>query len=190
MKFSCLLLAVFLSACSPTMPIHPSFPVTGEPETTAAFALEARFSLTLAAEGVGDAPRQLSGRLSWRHQAARDEWLLANPLGQGVARVTRQSDGSFILHDGKQEFIVDSPQELEARIGFPLPLAELVAWVRARPGSDAIVEYDALGRPWRARESGWLLVYRYAEADRLPVQVDASLEGFKLRLAIERWEKP
>jgi outer membrane biogenesis lipoprotein LolB len=190
--FSCLLLAVFLSACSlSTMSLSASSPAM-DAETVAgeAFALEARFSLTYPGEKM-EAPKQVSGRLSWRHQADRDEWLFADPFGRGIARLTRQPDGRFTLFDGKQEFVEDSPQALEARIGFPLPLAELVDWVRARPGQDAIVEYDAAERPWRARKSGWLLVYRYAEeANRLPSQLEASLEQFRLKLVIKSWEMP
>ncbi|MCL2020805.1 MAG: outer membrane lipoprotein LolB [Betaproteobacteria bacterium] len=154
------------------------------------FTLDARFSLTLASERGADTPGQFFGRLFWRHEAGRDEWLLSDPFGQGIARLVSQPDGGFMLEQGgKEEFIGN--EALEDKVGFLLPLAELAAWARARTGPGAIVEYDASGRLKRARESGWLLTYRYAnDADRLPSQLEASLEEFRLKLAIERWDIP
>jgi outer membrane lipoprotein LolB len=187
------LLAVLLSGCSlSTMPDNalPSVQLAMPDAGGEAFTLDARFSLTLAAERSGGTPRQFSGRLFWQHEEDRDEWLFSDPLGQGIARLIRESDGGFTLEQGgKQEFIDDGQRALEARIGFPLPLAELVDWVRARIGSGALVERDSFGRIRRARESGWLLAYRYAsDDDRLPSQLEAGLEEFRLKLAIERWD--
>ncbi|MCL2075667.1 MAG: outer membrane lipoprotein LolB [Betaproteobacteria bacterium] len=178
---------VFFSACS-LMPANtsPSAPLI-LPDN-AAFTLDARFSLALAKERGAGAARQFSGRLFWRHEAGRDEWLLSDPFGQGIARLVSQPGGGFMLEQGGQEEFIGN-DALEARVGFPLPLAELSAWARARAGSGAIVEYDDSGRLKRARESGWLLIYRYAnDADRLPSQLEASLEEFRLKLAIERWD--
>jgi len=193
-KFFAILLAVLLSGCSlSTMPDNslPSAGVNLPHRGGESFALDARFSLTLAAERSGGTPRQLSGRLFWKHEDNHDEWLFSDPLGQGIARLTRAADGGIIIEQGGKEEEIRNPRELEAKIGFSLPLAELASWVRARTGSGAIVEYDSQGRLKRARESGWLLSYRYAnDDDLLPAQLEAGLEEFRLKLVIERWDTP
>jgi outer membrane biogenesis lipoprotein LolB len=191
-----LLSVVLLSACSlSSMSVNsPSSTSASMPDPAAgeAFILDGRFSLTLSKEGSAKSPRKLFGRLFWRHEADRDEWLFSDPLGQGVARLIRHSDGGFTLQQGEKEAFIENGEEaLQAKIGFSLPLAELALWARARTGPGAIVEHDALGRLKRARESGWLLKYRYADdADRLPSQLEASLEEFRLKLVIENWGRP
>src|SRR5512140_1212910 len=44
----------------------------------------------------------MSGKISWRHDAAGDELLLMNPFGQGVARIAR-SDNLVTLTTSDQK---------------------------------------------------------------------------------------
>ncbi|MDR1889112.1 MAG: outer membrane lipoprotein LolB [Zoogloeaceae bacterium] len=156
------------------------------------FAFTARFNLTLAQRPQEKTERQFSGRLVWRRDAAGDHLIISDPLGRGIAALTHPVDGNFLLQltDGSQREAADPEQLLAETLGVPLPLAELAAWVAACPGPGALVEADAAGRPWRVRESGWLMMYRYADESALrPVRLDASLESvLKLRLAFESWE--
>ncbi|MDR3158045.1 MAG: outer membrane lipoprotein LolB [Zoogloeaceae bacterium] len=158
------------------------------------FVFAARFALTLAARPDEKTPRQFSGRLEWRHDAAGDQLFIADPFGRGVAALRRQQAGRFFLQraDGVEQSGDDPEPLLNEALGVPLPLAELAAWVRACPNPGALVETDAAGRPTRARESGWLLAWHYADAPaNRPSRFDASLESvLKLRLAFERWEAP
>jgi outer membrane lipoprotein LolB len=158
---------------------------------TETFAFSARFALTLAARAQEKTPRQLSGRLEWRRDTAGETLFIADPFGRGIATLHREQTGAFVLQqaDGVEQSSNDPQALLEETLGVPLPLAELAAWVCACPNSGALVETDAAGRPTRARESGWLLAWRYADtsAER-PSRFDASLESvLKLRLAFEHW---
>ncbi|GHT96550.1 hypothetical protein AGMMS49545_21800 [Betaproteobacteria bacterium] len=156
------------------------------------FTFTARFNLTLALRPSEKTERQFSGRLTWQRDAKGDHLLISDPLGRGIARLTHPVNGNFLLQlaDGSQREAADPEQLLDEALGAPLPLAELAAWVVACPGAGALVEPDAAGRPWRVRESGWLLVYRYNDENApRPARLDASLESvLKLRLVFENWE--
>lgn len=154
------------------------------------FHLVARFSLQLQATETTDA-RHFAGRLQWQHGADGDRLLFSDPLGQGVAELRRPPQGAVVVRfaDGRERQAPDPEQLLAEVLGAPLPLGELSAWVQARPGTGALVEPDAQGRPRRVRESGWLLSYHYGEGANLPSRLDASLDGMlRLRLFIESWE--
>jgi outer membrane lipoprotein LolB len=158
-----------------------------------AFALIARFSLQFTPPDApyDAAPRSLSGKLEWQHQPERDDLLFLGPLEQGVARLQRDASGSVALTEanGRQHTANSADDLLEKALGVPLPFDDLVAWSMARPGNGALVERDELGRPYRVRESGWFLVYRYDGDSRLPARLDASLSNrLKLRLVAESWE--
>ena len=44
-----------------------------------------------------------SGNISWRHAARTDELLLTSPLGQGIARITRNGEEIVLMmQDGKE----------------------------------------------------------------------------------------
>lgn len=185
-----LLTAGFLSACAvPPARVGEGIALAAS-AGPGAFDLVARFSVQLLAAGE-EGTRQFSGRLEWQHGAAGDRLLFSDPLGQGVAELQRPPLGPVVLQmaDGSRRESSDPDQLLADVLGVPLPLGELAAWVQARPGPGALVEPDALGRPWRVRESGWLLSYHYGETARLPSRLDASLDGvLKLRLSMESWE--
>jgi outer membrane biogenesis lipoprotein LolB len=185
-------LALFVSACTLPSATLPSTITRsdGPPERNIPdimqeenFILHARFSLARnTLPGTREAPRQFAGRLRWRHEANGNEWFFSDPLGQGVALVQGRSDGSFSW----DEKTFANQEALEEALEIPLPLAKLVSWIQARPGRGALVETDPQGRPWRVRESGWLLLYHYADdAETRPVRLDASLENLKLKLFIE-----
>jgi outer membrane biogenesis lipoprotein LolB len=158
------------------------------------FAFTARFVLTFAVRPDEKTPRQFSGRLAWQRDAEGDQLFIADPLGRNLAVLRHPRTGPCFLQlaDGAAQSRDDLESLLEEALGVRLPLAELPAWVRACPNPGALVETDAAGRPARARESGWLLAWRYA--DDVPVnrpnRFDASLESvLKLRLAFEHWEE-
>jgi outer membrane biogenesis lipoprotein LolB len=160
-------------------------------EQNAPFAFTARFNLVLAQRPQDKTERQFSGRLEWRRDATGDHLLISDPLGRGVAALTHPVGGRFVLQlaDGSQREAADPEQLLDEALGAPLPFTELAAWVAACPNPGALVEPDAAGRPWRVRESGWLLIYRYDDENTpRPTRLDASLESvLKLRLAFESW---
>lgn len=187
-----LLTAGFLSACAvPPARVGDGLALAANSGGTGAFELVARFSVQLLAAAGDEGGRQFSGRLEWQHGPAGDRLMFSDPLGQGQAQLLRPPHGAVVLElaDGSRRESADPDQLLAEVLGVPLPLGELSAWIQARPGPGALVEPDAQGRPWRVRESGWLLTYRYADEAKLPSRLDASLDGvLKLRLSMESWE--
>lgn len=148
------------------------------------FALEGRFSLR-------QDDRNYSGRLSWRHTDAGDELLLASPFGQGIAGITANGEAATLTtSDGKTYSAPDVPTLTEGVLGYRLPLALLIDWVRGHNPQGEVVERDAQGRPLRLRHEDWRIEYGYDGDDprALPGRLFAErLGAFELRLRIDEW---
>lgn len=178
-------LAVLVGGCATL-----SEPSSGTPATTrdalTAFALEGRFALR-------HEDKSYSGRLSWRHDGANNEVLLASPFGQGLARITTSVRGARLTgSDGKTYTAPDAQTLTSELLGYPLPLTELADWVRGRSAgaTQEAVERDALGRPVRLRHDAWRISYEYdtATVQALPARLFAeNANGMELRLRIDEW---
>src|SRR5438128_1585253 len=68
--------AAVLSGCSQLAPIPEGGPTAG------GFELTGRVAVRYGKESA-------TGRVQWRHDDGSDDLLITNPLGQGVARLTR-----------------------------------------------------------------------------------------------------
>lgn len=147
------------------------------------FALEGRFSLRHENQSY-------SGRLSWRHAGAKDEVLLASPFGQGIAQISADDRGAQLTTgDGKSYTASDSETLTREVLGYPLPLARLSDWLRARGGAGRS-ELDGQGRLLRLRDAGWRIDYEYdgEHAQALPSRLFAQRDdGIELRLRIDEW---
>lgn len=175
------LLGTLLGGCA-ALPAAPAAAVT-QRDTLDDFALEGRFSLR-------HEDKNYSGRLSWRHQGANNELLLASPFGQGIAQITTSAFGARLTtSDGQVYAAADSELLTRQVLGYPLPLAQLTDWVRGRRGAGA-VDLDAQGRPLHLRHDGWRIDYDYdsSDAQALPSRLFAErADGLELRLRIDEW---
>lgn len=175
-----LLPVCLLAACATVPPAgRPS------PQATASnFSFVARFSLTHESE-------RHAGRLAWQRRDATDELRIGSPFGQTVAEIFIDGQGArLIAADGGVRQAPDAAGLLHDVLGYPLPLADLAAWVLARPGPEARVERDARGRPGAVAEAGWHIRYGYddALAETLPARLIVERDGGpELRLRIETW---
>ena len=174
-SLGCALLCIALAGC---VAITPARLVSED------FLLEGRFSLRQEEQNH-------SGRLSWRHTAVGDEWLLASPFGQGIAGIAATpGEATLRLSDGKVFTAPDVPSLTERSLGYRLPLERLSDWVRGRAAGAEIVARDAQGRPLRLRHEDWYIEYDYADDDpaALPAKVFAEGPGsLELRLRIDEW---
>jgi outer membrane lipoprotein LolB len=169
------LLSALVAACA-TMP-----PPTSR---EGAFSLVGRFAVRYGAESA-------SGRVTWRHSDADDDLLIASPLGQGIAEVTRR-DGTFTLVTAnEQRFTAADPERLtEQALGWALPLGGLPDWLQGRPqaGVAADARHDG-GQLAELRQHGWTIEYLgYDEAGRLPRRVRLTRGDLDIRLVIEEWQ--
>jgi outer membrane lipoprotein LolB len=133
-----------------------------------------------------------SGRVQWRHSDSRDDLLITNPLGQGVARITR-ADGAVRLDtaEGQSYRAGDAVSLTEQVLGWPLPLEGLQDWIRARPadGVPGQALRDGEGRLARLRQDGWDVEYQEYAQGR-PKRIRLTRPGLDIRLVIETMVDP
>ena len=187
MRVGVVLLALTLSACAGL----GKSPDRSTLMASDSFALSARFALRVDAQNH-------SGRLDWRHTPLRDEWLLSSPFGQGIAEIVSTRELACLSgSDGRRECDADLDALTRRLLGYPLPLAGLADWVRARPqaaGGTAAPDndvVDALGRPLALVRAGWRIDFAYDgdAADALPRRLSVALPaGPELRLVIDEWQ--
>lgn len=148
------------------------------------FYLSGRVSVKYAAEA-------LSGRITWRHEPASDELLIANPLGQGVARIIRRDARVSLLTSDQKVYEADDVESLtEQVLGWRLPLAGLPDWVRGRAaaGAPAQTRLDDTRRLAELRQSGWLVEYLdFNGPDGLPTRLRLTRADVEIRLVVDEW---
>jgi outer membrane lipoprotein LolB len=133
-----------------------------------------------------------SGNIAWRHAARSDELLLTSPLGQGIARITRNGEEVVLtMQDGREHKAADAEALTEQVLGFRLPIVGLADWVRGRPAqapapAPTRQQADAEGRLSELEQAGWRIEYQEYK-DRLPARMRLSYPGLELRLAISEW---
>jgi outer membrane lipoprotein LolB len=166
-----------LAACAALGPM----PV-GDPET-GGFELSGRVAVRYGRESA-------TGRVQWRHGAASDDLLITNPLGQGVARLTRgRGEVELRTSEGREYRAHDAETLTETVLGWRLPLDGLPQWVRAepRPGRPVEVERDASQRVKVMRQDDWRIDYEAYAGDR-PSRLRLSRPDLEIRLVIESWQ--
>ncbi|MCX7890986.1 MAG: lipoprotein insertase outer membrane protein LolB [Burkholderiales bacterium] len=171
---------IALAGCATLPP--PQAPLAGD-----AFELTGRFAARQGAEGA-------SGRIQWRHTATDDDLVVSNPVGQGVARITRR-DGIYTLQTADdRRFVSSEADDLAARaLGWPLPVSGLSDWLRGRPapGQPGRVERGADGEPRILEQDGWRIEYLAFDTERsLPTRLRVSRGDLEIRLSIESWTTP
>ena len=181
--FGATLAALCLSACANLLPPAEG-QVVAQRNQLQSFALEGRFALR-------HEEKSTSGRLSWRHVGERDELLLASPFGQGMAEIVSDAAGARLTtSDGKSYVAADAETLTLQVLGYPLPLGQLLDWVRGRAAGSGFEALDAFGRPLRLRQDAWRIDYEYDNDDpqALPGRLVVQREGvLELRLRIDEW---
>lgn len=189
LRFACLLGVGLLAGCAavPTVETAPQTP------PLAAKPIAEKFQLTgrVAVKYDGQA---FSGGLRWQHSAVSDEILLSSPLGQGMAQIVRDEAGVSLISADAQTYHAQDAEELtEAVLGWRLPLAGLLHWVRgeAAPGEHQ-AQHDA-GALMRLEQDGWqidYLGYRDVNGRRLPQKIFLQRGDLDIRLVIDTWSVP
>jgi outer membrane lipoprotein LolB len=173
--------AFALVAGCATLP-PPAAPLAGD-----AFEVTGRFAARQGADGG-------SGRIQWRHTEADDDLVVSNPIGQGLARITRR-DGLYTLETADdRKFTSSDADGLAAQaLGWPLPVSGLPSWLRGKPmpGRPATLERGANGEPKLLEQDGWRIEYlAFEEGGTLPTRLKVSRGDLDLRFSIESWTTP
>ena len=155
-------------------------------EKLASYSLTGR--VAVAANGQG-----FSGNLRYRQQAQRADVALDGPLGMGGLHMALDGERlSVSTSKGEQ---LDGPEaraELERRLGFALPLAELRWWLLGipAPGETAVNQDAGTGEIHDFMQAGWRVSINSRAAGlgfSLPQRLTAEREGARLKLLVERW---
>jgi outer membrane lipoprotein LolB len=129
-----------------------------------------------------------SGRIFWRHSDDSDELLITSPIGQGIARISRERDQfRLVTGDNKEYRAADAEGLTEQALGWRLPLAGLSDWVQARasPGRQAEMRGDK-DQDLELRQDGWHVAYEEFREGR-PYRMRLTREDLEIRLIVDRW---
>ena len=169
--------AAALSGCAHLAPM-PS----GEP-SPGGFELSGRVAVRYSGESA-------TGRVQWRHADSTDDLLITNPLGQGVARITRAGEQFELETSDGHRYSAPDAESLTAQVlGWSLPLHGLPQWVRAQPlpGDPAEIQRDSADRVASLSQDGWHIDYE-AYAGERPSRLTLARPDLEIRLVIESWQ--
>jgi len=186
---------LLLSAGCKTVPPAPVIgPGAGAPwpEQRAALQKLDRYALNgrvaVAAQGQG-----FSASLRFEQEPRRSNLALDGPLGIGGLRVELEGEGVKITTSRGEQLDGELARgELERRLGFELPLAELRWWLLGipAPGEASINQDSGSGEIHDFTQNGWRVsINSRAEGlgFALPQRLTAEREGARLKLLVENW---
>jgi outer membrane lipoprotein LolB len=169
----CAVAAAILGACA-TLP-EPGVPPPG------GFELSGRAAISNARDSG-------SVRIFWRHSSDTDEMLITSPVGQGIARITREGERFRLVTGDRTEYrAADAESLTDQALGWRLPLAGLPDWVQGRASLDRPA--TVTGRPGEGleiRQDGWRVAYEEFREGR-PFRLRLSREDLEIRLVVDRW---
>jgi outer membrane lipoprotein LolB len=172
-----------LAGCALQPPREQAAPI--ERQRVESFDLEGRLA-------ASDGQRAANGRLRWAHRPQGDEWVVLSPLGQVVAHVVGTPDGAMLrTADGERLFAPDTATLLPHILGVNAPAEHLAYWIQAIPAEGArVLDTDAIGRPTRISDSGWIIDYaEYADDSEQspPRRLNAHWGDARLRIVVDTW---
>ena len=179
----CLAFSLLLLACVTACASLGGLPVD---DTAFEFELQGRVALHYGNEGG-------SARINWRHAAASDDLMVTNPIGQGIARITRQQEEvRLVTAEGREFHARDAETLTESVLGWRLPLAGLPDWVRARPiaGRPFQENRDEKGVLKTVSQDDWTIEYLAWEGalpSRLTLSRRDEKQSIEIRLVIDKW---
>ena len=189
---------VMLAGCRTAPP--PTTPVVGPgadapwSEQYAALTTLENYALTgrvaVAANGQG-----FSANLRYRQQQQRADLALDGPMGIGGMRM-EFDDRELSVTNSRGEKLdgAAARAEIESRLGFELPLAELRWWLLGlpAPGMPAEKHEDAAaGAITDFLQNGWRVSIDSRAPGlgfSLPARLTAEKEGARMKLLVESWQ--
>jgi outer membrane lipoprotein LolB len=152
-----------------------------------------RYSLNgrvaVAASGQG-----FSAALRYQQAPDRADMALDGPMGLGGMRLALAgNDLQVTTSNGETLDGGAARAEIEQRLGFPMPLAELRWWLLGLPApGESSLEQDAVTGEIRGfRQNGWQVSVETrapALGFSLPRRLTAQREGARLKLAVDQWQ--
>jgi outer membrane lipoprotein LolB len=184
-----LLACVSLLVGCKTAQVRPTVPLAPWDERVTALAHAHAWQLDgRAAAALGQQGWQAS--LDWRQSGSTSELHLAGPLGIGALVINMSPDGLALNGAAPSPAVA---AQLEARLGFELPLENLRFWLLGIPNPDVPFELtrNAQDRAQHLSQAGWSIdydQYRPQGGDELPARIVLTRADARVRIAVDRWE--
>ena len=145
--------------------------------------------VAVAANGQG-----FSANLRYQQLPRRSDLALDGPLGIGGMRISL--DGETLAISTSRGERLDGQQaraEIERRLGFTLPIAELRWWLLGipAPGESTINAEPGSGEIHDFTQSGWHVSIASRSEGlgfSLPQRLTAERDGARLKLLVDRWQ--
>lgn len=198
MKFArvaaCVLVVAVMASCRTAPPKGVMGPGADAPWPEQRTALETfdRYSLdgrvAVAANGQG-----FSASLRYAQVARRTELSLEGPLGIGGLQVKMDGEDLEIATSrGERLDGMEARAELERRLGFALPLAQLRWWMLGIPApGESTVNMGEGGEIRDFTQAGWRVIINTRTPSlgfSLPQRLTAERDGARLKLLVQRWQ--
>jgi outer membrane lipoprotein LolB len=135
--------------------------------------------------------QNFSGQFQWVSSDGEDDILLSDPLGQGVAKITRNAQQTVLqLPDGRKESAPDADALTQKLLGFRLPVGGMGYWINARPAPASPNElvYDEHGQVARIQQNGWKIDYLSYAGER-PRKLLITRQALEIKLIVDHWGK-
>lgn len=142
--------------------------------------------------GVSDGRDGGSGSLEWTQDGDSFRFTVHAPVTGKTWTLSGDADHA-VLRGLREEAVegADAATLLERELGWRVPVAELVDWVRGmRAPGNADIQFRANGLPAAIEQAGWKVEFPEYDESReppLPRKVFASRGNYKVRLAIREW---
>lgn len=138
-----------------------------------------------------------SGSFDWQQRGDRTDLQIRGPVGVGSVRLQLQgeaADPSIRLEtsDGQKLESDSAWNELEARLGAPVPAGSLRYWMLGlpAPGEHRWITQNEDGAA-TLEQNGWRIDFqRYSTEPgaRVPVRMQATNGGARVRIVVDRWQ--
>jgi outer membrane lipoprotein LolB len=134
-----------------------------------------------------------NGSMSWEQTRDRLDFRFRGPLGVSGFRLEGGLEDLVLTDaDGERWYLRDPQGDLEARLGWSVPIASLRYWMLAvpDPASRVAVSYDTSGRLAQLVQRDWTVQYqsyRQYDGEWLPHKLVVEGNGLRLRLAVDTW---
>ena len=130
--------------------------------------------------------------LNWRENGAWAEVHLSGPLGIGSLVLKRMPDGLSLNGAPPSDAVLE---QLQARLGFELPIDHLRFWLLGVPDPSAafMLERNDQDRASQLTQDDWTIDYdRYMPVggDLLPAHLVLRRADVRVRIVVDRWEPP
>lgn len=184
-----LLVATMLAACV-SQPQRPPVDIPEDLHELARWQARGRIGVSGAAGGG-------SGSFEWRQDGDRADIQIRGPVGIGSVRLQLEGDEAdpqvkLQTGDGVTLESQAAWDELEARLGAPVPAGHLRFWMLglAAPG-DHTWDRTLTDGQKALDQDGWRIVYQKYSSEPgvpVPVRMNASSGATRVRIVVDHWQ--